>query len=608
GVFLLQTRHDGHELIDMISYENGKYTLLTDDIQDYSDLKNNTTFDSGTTSQNNTTFDSSTTFTTSQKNTTNTTTTFTTNTTTNNTTTFTNTQKNNNIFTTFYLKINDFLIERQKTGIEKKRQSRQKQLEKEIQMNEHQKNLMENLNDEMIKYHSLQSNLESNLESNFQSKNILFYEKETQLIRKSRIFIDKKNFSILIPIKSYMVPFHIEFLKNCSINQNDLRINFKDTEILKSITFRSKYSQLIFNEINDLKKNYFEKKEISNIQNQGNLIEKKGKKFILNDVKIKTENKSLKKNKKNILELHQNGFKFNDLIILFQNIDHLFYQQGDIFLLHFKLKNPIIFNCKKCFHIQFYKEVIENLSVDISKYVNSEKEKFEEEQEKIRFELIKEEYNSFIKNLENSTSLRVDRISTEIYFEGVPFRSNVQIRPSSICLVSLQEPPFLIIDFEKIEIVNFERVNFISRSFDLTFIYKDKTFISITSIDSKSMDYLREFIDSRNICFIQTTQNINWTNLLKTISEDAISFYEDGGWSSLQPLREEADQEESTESEISEPSSISSSSRSGTESSVENESQESTVTEDSEDIVDLNEIDSDEESSEEERDAKKRRR
>ncbi|KRH92464.1 Global transcriptional regulator, cell division control protein, partial [Pseudoloma neurophilia] len=37
GVFLLQTRHDGHELIDMISYENGKYTLLTDDIQDYSD-------------------------------------------------------------------------------------------------------------------------------------------------------------------------------------------------------------------------------------------------------------------------------------------------------------------------------------------------------------------------------------------------------------------------------------------------------------------------------------------------------------------------------------------------------------------------------------------
>lgn len=542
GVFLLKTGYHGNSLIDMVSFENGEFSVLTDDFG----------------------FDQS---------------------------------KKKSYFT-----MSDFIIERQKTGIEKKRLSRQKQLEKEIEMNEHQRLLMEKLNDQMIEYHSVEREVVS---PEKETKKIVFYEKESQLIRKPKIFFDRRNFGLLIPIKSYMVPFHIEYIKNCSLNMNDLRINFKDSEIIKSITFRTKYANMLLQEINDLKREYTEKKEISYVSNQGKLVEKKGRRFLMNNVKIKTENRTLKKNQKSFLELHENGFKFNDLFILFDNIEHLFYQQGDIFLLHFKLKNFIIFNNKKCLNIQFYKEVIENMSVDISKYVTSDKERFEEEQEIIRSKIIKEEFDSFIRNIENTTSLRVDRISREIYFEGVPFRQNVQIRPSSTCLVYLIEPPFLIIDFEKIEIVNFERVNFVSRSFDLTFIYKDKTFISVTSIDSKSMDYLREFIDSRDVCFIQTTQNINWSNLLKTIQEDAISFYKDGGWSSLQPLRVENEMDESTESSISEPSSISEESHYDTDVSESL----STVTENSDDVVDLNEISSDEgyESSESDHKYKKRK-
>lgn len=541
GVFLLKTGYHGNSIIDMVAYENGEFSVLTNDIELNNSKKKGA------------------------------------------------------------LAINDFIIERQKTGIEKKRLSRQKQLEKEIEMNEHQKLLMEKLNDEMIEYHSIEREVAP---SEKKTKKIILYEKESQLTRKPRIFIDRRNFGLLIPIKSYMVPFHIEFIKNCSLNINDLRINFKDSEIIKSITYRTKHANMILQEINEIKKEYMEKKEISYVSKQGNLIEKKGRRFLLNNVKIKTENRTLKKNQKSFLELHENGFKFNDLFILFNNIEHLFYQQGDVFFLHFRLKNFIIFNNKKCINIQFFKEVIENMSIDISKYVTSDKERFEEEQEIIRSKLIKEEYDSFIKNIENNTSLCVDRISREIYFEGVPFRQNVQIRPSSTCLVYLIEPPFLIIDFEKLEIVNFERVNFVSRSFDLTFIFKDKKFIPITSIDSKSMDYLREFIDSRNICFIQTTQNINWTNLLKTIQEDAIGFYKDGGWSSLQPLREDNDMDESSESSISEPSSISEENRSET---TESETI-LTVSEDSGDAVDLNDFSSDEDYDSSESDDKHKKR
>lgn len=543
GTFVFKSAYENATLIDIVAFENGEFSILTDDVKQG---------------------DSSGTF-----------------------------------------AITDFIIPREKTNIEKKRLSRQKALEKEIEINEHQKELMYKLNDEMIKYHS---DLEKIEPTEKKIKKIIAYEKENHLIRKPRIVIDRRNFGLLIPVKGYMVPFHIEFIKNCSSNGNDLRINFKEGETVKSITYRTKHANMLLSEINESKKEYFEKKEIGNVSVQGNLIELKGRRYILGDVKLKTENRTQKKNKQNNLELHENGFKFGDIVILFNNIGHLFYQQGDIFLLHFKLRVPIIFNGKKCYHVQFYKEVVENMSIDVSRYANSDKERLEEEQERIRAKSIKQEYDNFIKNVENNTNLRIDRVSKEIYFEGVPFRQNVQIRPSSDCLVHLIEPPFLIVDFEKMEVANFERVNFVSRSFDLTFIFKDKTFLSISSIDSRSMDYLREFIDSRNICFIQTAQNINWTNLLKTVSDDPICFYTDGGWSSLQPIRDDQELEESSASTLSEPSSISDSNLTNTDEDEVTEEEYNNLDDDSDEIIDLNNIDSDDYESEEDVPRKKKQR
>lgn len=38
-----------------------------------------------------------------------------------------------------------------------------------------------------------------------------------------------------------------------------------------------------------------------------------------------------------------------------------------------------------------------------------------------------------------------------------------------------------------------------------------------------------------DILFAESAVNYNWTNIMKTIKQDPIGFYEMGGWSYLQP-------------------------------------------------------------------------
>ena len=38
-----------------------------------------------------------------------------------------------------------------------------------------------------------------------------------------------------------------------------------------------------------------------------------------------------------------------------------------------------------------------------------------------------------------------------------------------------------------------------------------------------------------DMLFAETAVNYNWPNIMKTINEDPVGFYEMGGWSYLQP-------------------------------------------------------------------------
>ena len=85
----------------------------------------------------------------------------------------------------------------------------------------------------------------------------------------------------------------------------------------------------------------------------------------------------------------------------------------------------------------------------------------------------------------------------ELSFEGVPFRTNVRLQPTTECLVHLIDPPFLVVTLNEIEIASLERVQFTLKQFDLVLIFKDftKTPLHINSIPSAQLDDVKNWLE-----------------------------------------------------------------------------------------------------------------
>ena len=72
-------------------------------------------------------------------------------------------------------------------------------------------------------------------------------------------------------------------------------------------------------------------------------------------------------------------------------------------------------------------------------------------------------------------TVEVDIPFRELSFEGVPFRTNVRLQPTTECLVHLIDPPFLVVTLNEIEIASLERVQFTLKQFYLVLAFKDFT-------------------------------------------------------------------------------------------------------------------------------------
>jgi len=85
----------------------------------------------------------------------------------------------------------------------------------------------------------------------------------------------------------------------------------------------------------------------------------------------------------------------------------------------------------------------------------------------------------------------------ELSFEGVPFRTNVRLQPTTECLVHLSDPPFLVVTLADIEIASLERIQFGLKQFDLVFVFKDftKAPLHINSIPSMQLDDVKNWLE-----------------------------------------------------------------------------------------------------------------
>ena len=229
------------------------------------------------------------------------------------------------------------------------------------------------------------------------------------------------------------------------------------------------------------------------------------------------------------------------------------------------LKDPILIGKKKQKDVQFYREATD-IQFDETgnrkrKYKYGDEEEFEAEQEERRRRAeLDRQFKAFAQKIADAgkgEDVDVDIPFRELGFNGVPFRSNVFMQPSTDCLVQLTEQPFTVITLEDIEIAHLERVQFGLKNFDMVFVFKDfsRPPAHINTIPVESLEAVKEWLDSVNIPFSEGPLNLNWPTIMKTVTADPHTFFVEGGWNFLSAeTDDEAAESEEEESafEISE--------------------------------------------------------
>ncbi|XP_029436042.1 FACT complex subunit SPT16 [Rhinatrema bivittatum] len=467
----------------------------------------------------------------------------------------------------------------------------------------HQKELATQLNEEAKRRLTEQKGeqqIQKARKSNVSYRNPSLLPKEPE-IREMKIYIDKKYETVIMPVFGIASPFHIATIKNISMSvEGDytyLRINFycpgsalgrnegsifpnPDATFVKEITYRasnlkapgepmvpSLNLQNAFRIIKEVQKRYktreAEEKEKEGIVKQDSLV-----------INLNRSNPKLKdlyirpniaqKRMQGSLEAHVNGFRFTSVRgdkvdILYNNIKHALFQPCDgemIIVLHFHLKNAIMFGKKRHTDVQFYTEVGE-ITTDLGKHqhMHDRDDLYAEQLEREMRHKLKTAFKNFIEKVETLTKeeLEFEVPFRDLGFNGAPYRSTCLLQPTSSALVNTTEWPPFVVTLDEVELVHFERVQFHLKNFDMVIVYKDysKKVTMINAIPIASLDPIKEWLNSCDLKYTEGVQSLNWTKIMKTIVDDPEGFFEQGGWSFLEPEGEGSDAEqEGSESEL----------------------------------------------------------
>ncbi|XP_076171345.1 SPT16 homolog, facilitates chromatin remodeling subunit dre4 isoform X1 [Ptiloglossa arizonensis] len=448
-------------------------------------------------------------------------------------------------------------------------------------------------------------------------------------VKELKLYVDKKYETVILPIFGIPVPFHISTIKNISQSvEGDytyLRINFfhpgatmgrneggtypqPDATFVKEVTYRSTNTKepgeisapssnlnTAFRLIKEVQKKFknreAEEREKEDLVKQDTLIlsQNKGNPK-LKDLYIRPN--IVSKRMTGGLEAHVNGFRYTSVRgdkvdILYNNIKNAFFQPCDgemIILLHFHLKHAIMFGKKKHVDVQFYTEVGE-ITTDLGKHqhMHDRDDLAAEQSERELRHKLKTAFKSFCEKVESMTKQEIefDTPFRELGFPGAPFRSTVLLQPTSGCLVNLTEWPPFVITLEDVELVHFERVQFHLKNFDMIFVFKDyhRKVAVLNAIPMNMLDHVKEWLNSCDIRYTEGVQSLNWTKIMKTITDDPVGFFDNGGWSFLDPEsdaeNEDVEDEEEEADDAYEPSDLDSEEESDDDSEYSEASEDS---------------------------------
>ncbi|XP_046740130.1 FACT complex subunit spt16 isoform X2 [Diprion similis] len=495
---------------------------------------------------------------------------------------------------------------------------------------QHQKELAQQLN-EIAKARLAQQSggkeEEKVRKSTVSYKSLSHMPRETE-VKELKLYVDKKYETVILPIFSIPVPFHISTIKNISQSvEGDytyLRINFfhpgatmgrneggtypqPDATFVKEVTYRStnvKEPGEISAPSSNLNTAFRLIKEVQKKFKNREAEEREKEDLVKQDTLVLSQNKGNPKLKDlyirpNIvskrmtggLEAHTNGFRYTSVRgdkvdILYNNIKNAFFQPCDgemIILLHFHLKHAIMFGKKKHVDVQFYTEVGE-ITTDLGKHqhMHDRDDLAAEQSERELRHKLKTAFKSFCEKVEGMTKQEIefDTPFRELGFPGAPFRSTVLLQPTSGCLVNLTEWPPFVITLEDVELVHFERVQFHLKNFDMIFVFKDyhRKVSMVNAVPMNMIDHVKEWLNSCDIRYSEGVQSLNWTKIMKTITDDPEGFFDSGGWTFLDPESDDDNEdvdEEEEEDDAYEPTDIESEEESDDDSEYSEASEDS---------------------------------
>lgn len=457
----------------------------------------------------------------------------------------------------------------------------------EEKRHEHQKELATKINEDA---RERLKGLKGDNEEKKVRKSVVSYSNSSKMpqeqeIRNLQLYVDRKYETVILPIFGTPAPFHIATIKNISQSvEGDytyLRINFfhpgsslgrnegtsfpqPDATFVKEITYRSSNTKepgeisapssnlnTAYRLIKEVQKKFktreAEEREKEGIVKQDTLIINPNRgNPKLKDLYIRPN--IVSKRISGTLEAHTNGFRFTSIRgdkvdILYNNIKNAFFQPCDgemVILLHFHLKHAILFGKKKHVDVQFYTEVGE-VTTDLGKHqhMHDRDDLHAEQAERELRQKLKAAFKGFCEKVEAITKGEVEFDSPfrELGFYGAPFRSTVLLQPTSGCVVHLTEWPPFVVSLDEVELIHFERVQFHLKNFDMVFVYKDysKKTAMINSIPMNMLDHVKDWLNSCEVHYTEGIQSLNWAKIMKTITDDPEGFFDNGGWSFLEP-------------------------------------------------------------------------
>lgn len=75
--------------------------------------------------------------------------------------------------------------------------------------------------------------------------------------------------------------------------------------------------------------------------------------------------------------------------------------------------------------------------------------------------------------------------------------------------------------------------------------------IHINAVPAKALEDVKDWLDSVDIPFSEGPVNLNWSQIMKTVTDDPYEFYKEGGWDFLRSgenASDASDEESSAES------------------------------------------------------------